>query len=45
MQIAVNILILLDFYAMTTLHTQEELQAIISPLKQAKKRIGNSAMV
>jgi len=40
MQIAVNILILLDFYAMTTLHTQEELQAIISPLKQAKKRIG-----
>ena len=40
MQIAVNILILLDFCAMTTLHTKEELQALLGPEKQNQKCIG-----
>ncbi len=40
MQIAVNILILLDFHAMTLLHTKEELQTILGPAKLAQKSIG-----
>jgi pantoate--beta-alanine ligase len=40
MQIAVNILILLDFHAMTILHTKEELQTILGPAKLAQKSIG-----
>ena len=40
MQIAVNILILLDFRAMITLHTKEDLRTLLEPKKQNQKRIG-----
>ena len=40
MQIAVNILILLDLYAMTTLQTKEELQVFLAPFKKNNKGIG-----
>lgn len=40
MQIAVNILILLDFRAMITLHTKEDLRTLLEPQKQNQKRIG-----
>ncbi len=40
MQIAVNILILPDFKAMTILQTKEDLQQYLGPYKQANKCIG-----